>query len=340
LIDAMSLAGLTITAGYGRPRALARHHARPLRRRRRRRLAERDHRAKLARLTLDGGHAIAFGLAAAAASAGRVEGSKVTYPDVWPGVDVRLEVLGAGVEETLVLRSPAPASFVFPLRLTGPRGRMAGGRVGLADAGGTTRAVLPAGTMADAGRSQAGPAGVVYSLERSAAGTALRMALDPGWLTDPARQYPVLVDPSVASGSADSSLVVHGSSSGSGSSELLAGQVDGSPACRSGPRPATRWPGSGKSSLAKWSAAVKRVGSCGEADGGVLQLDSPDAAGEVPAQGRPSRLGSSQAMLITSAHTRSGNWGGRPGRAALPWSLLFAQIWPVSHTLWPAKPAR
>ncbi len=36
-------------------------------------------------------------------------------------------------------------------------------------------------------------------------------------------------------------------------------------------------------------------------------------------RGRPSRLGSSQAMAITSAHTRSGNWGGRPGRAA-SWS--------------------
>ncbi|HXM58988.1 MAG TPA: LamG-like jellyroll fold domain-containing protein, partial [Candidatus Dormibacteraeota bacterium] len=186
---------------------------------------------ELARLALDSRHAIAFGLAGAAPSAGRVEGSTVTYPDAWPGVDVRLEVVGAGVKETLVLRSPAaPASFVFPLGLTGLHARMAGGEVELADAAGTTRAVLPAGSMEDAGGARAGSTGVAYRLEGSAAGPALRMTLDPGWLTDPARRYPVLVDPSVASGTADASLVAHGSSSSSGSSELLVGQVDGSPA--------------------------------------------------------------------------------------------------------------
>jgi RHS repeat-associated protein len=186
---------------------------------------------ELARLALDGGHAIAFGLAGAAASAGLVEGSTITYPDAWPGVDVRLEVVGAGVKETLVLRSAAvPTSFQFPLRLTGLRARMAGGQVELVDAGGNTRAVLPAGSMADAAGGQAGPGGIAYSLERSASGPALGMTLNPDWLADPARQYPVLVDPSVASAAADSALVVHGSSSGSGSSELLVGQVGGSPA--------------------------------------------------------------------------------------------------------------
>ncbi|HEY4025221.1 MAG TPA: polymorphic toxin-type HINT domain-containing protein [Candidatus Dormibacteraeota bacterium] len=186
---------------------------------------------ELARLALDKGHAIAFGLAGAAAATGQVEGSTITYPDVWPGVDVRLEVVGAGVKETLVLRSPAAAtSFVFPLRLTGLRARVAGGQVDLVDAGGRTRAVVPAGSMADATGAQAGSGAVSYSLARSDAGPALRMSLDPGWLTDPARQYPVLIDPTVLSGSADSSLVAHGSASASGSSELLVGQVDGSPA--------------------------------------------------------------------------------------------------------------
>ncbi|WP_229402675.1 polymorphic toxin-type HINT domain-containing protein, partial [Micromonospora okii] len=59
----------------------------------------------------------------------------------------------------------------------------------------------------------------------------LRLSVDDGWLRDPARVYPVRVDPTielpVAEGAADSAMYVHGSRSASGSSELRVGTVDG-----------------------------------------------------------------------------------------------------------------
>jgi RHS repeat-associated protein len=177
---------------------------------------------------LDGGHAVAFGLAGAAGVAGRARGGTVTYRGVQRDVDLRLEAVGGGVKETLVLRSPAaPVSFLFPLRLSGLSAAVVDGQVVLTDSSGHRR------SMTDSGDGAAGPAisgEVAYSLVGSGDRPMLQVTLDRAWLRDPARRYPVLVDPSVASRAADSGLVVHGGSSGSGSSELLVGHVEGSSA--------------------------------------------------------------------------------------------------------------
>ncbi|HEY9473742.1 MAG TPA: DNRLRE domain-containing protein, partial [Mycobacteriales bacterium] len=136
--------------------------------------------------------------------------------------------------ETLVLRSPqAPRSFMFPLSLTGLSASVVDGQVVLNDSDGHRRAVFPAGFMTDSATGDAGHAtssGVTYSLVTQNGRPALRVSLDGTWLSDPARVFPVLVDPSVKSDAPSSSMVVHGSSSSSGSSELLVGLKDGSPA--------------------------------------------------------------------------------------------------------------
>jgi hypothetical protein len=123
------------------------------------RLARRANAPELAGLAIDGGHAVGFGLADAAAVPGRVRGGTVTYRDALPHVDVRLEPVGGGLKETLVLRSPkAPRSFVFPLRLTGLSAAVVDGQVVLTDAAGRRRATIPAGFMTDSSPSAAGPA--------------------------------------------------------------------------------------------------------------------------------------------------------------------------------------
>jgi RHS repeat-associated protein len=195
------------------------------------RVAPRADAPQLARVSLDAGHAVGFGLAGAKPVRGRVDGGSVTYPSVVPGVDARLDVQGGGVKETLVLASPdAPRSFTFPLSLTGLNAQVTGGQVVLSDAAGQRRATIPAGFMTDSSEDGTTSAGVTYSLVNEDSGPALRVDLDEKWLTDPARKYPVRVDPSVASDGADSSLVVHGSDSHSGSSELLVGRKDGAAA--------------------------------------------------------------------------------------------------------------
>jgi RHS repeat-associated protein len=192
------------------------------------RLAPRADAAELARVSLDVGHAVGFGLVGAKGARGRVQGSTVTYPDALPSVDVRLGIQGGGVKETLVLASPdAPHTFTFPLSLTGLNAQVVDGQVVLSDGAGRRRATIPSGFMTDSAEGAVTSAGVTYRLVTANGRPALQVSLDEGWLTDPARKFPVMVDPSVSSDGADSSLVVHGGSSRSGSSELLVGRKDG-----------------------------------------------------------------------------------------------------------------
>ncbi|HEX5497306.1 MAG TPA: hypothetical protein VFX70_22310, partial [Mycobacteriales bacterium] len=194
-------------------------------------LADRASAPTLARLDLGGGRTVGFSLSGAAGVAGRASGGTVTYPGILPGVDLRLASRAGGVKETLVLRSPAaPHSFLFPLRLTGLSARVAHGRVLLVDSSGVTRATFPAGFMTDSNATPATSTGVHYRLVRLDRGQALQVSVDPAWLADPARVFPVLVDPSVSSDGPDASLVVQGSTSRAGGSELLVGREGGSPA--------------------------------------------------------------------------------------------------------------
>ncbi|MEV4754381.1 polymorphic toxin-type HINT domain-containing protein [Micromonospora sp. NPDC049559] len=198
-------------------------------------LAPRADAAELVRVAVDEGHGVGFGLAGAVGVGGAVEGSAVTYAGVRPGVDLRLESRPTGVKETLVLASPdTETSYVFPLRLAGLSAKLVGGQVLLTDAAGVARAVIPPGDMVDSRTGAAGPArstGVSYQLVEAGGGPALRVTLDTAWLRDPARVFPVLVDPTVQlpvyGAAADSAMYVQGGGSASGGDHLYVGTVDG-----------------------------------------------------------------------------------------------------------------
>jgi YD repeat-containing protein len=159
----------------------------------------------LAAITLDAGHGVRFGLRGAERSPGVVTGSKVTYPAVLPATSLTLTVKGSGVKEELVLASPdAPRTFDFPIRATGltPAIDPATGDVVYRDESGAERLRTPHGWMRD---SAVGPnkrrgelgLGVTYALlADEQGGQVLRMTLDDQWLDDPARVWPVVVDPS------------------------------------------------------------------------------------------------------------------------------------------------
>ncbi|WP_370939367.1 LamG-like jellyroll fold domain-containing protein [Amycolatopsis sp. cg13] len=180
-------------------------------------------------LKLDEEHGFGFGVADAAGTAGQVSGSSVSYRGVRESADIRFDVVPGGLKETLVLDSPqAPTAWEFPLRLNGLRPSLVDGRVALLDTAGQERARIPAGFMTDAARDpETGEAalsrGVTYRLVERAGKTVLRVELDAAWLRDPARKYPVEVDPSVDTTASNGGTVFQNGSRLDGSTELKAG---------------------------------------------------------------------------------------------------------------------
>lgn len=180
---------------------------------------------ELAEVSFDEHHSVAYSMAGVTGGVAEAAGSAVTYRGVAPEVDLRLEARPGGLKETVVLASgKAPASFVFPLRLTGLTARLAGGQVELADETGAVRGVIPAGTSVDAAGK---PGEVGYELIQQGGAPALKVSVDEDWLRDPERAFPVEVDPTVqvpVDGAApDSSMYVSGGSSASGGTQLLVG---------------------------------------------------------------------------------------------------------------------
>src|SRR5262245_40212765 len=157
----------------------------------------------LVRIGLDSTHGLAYGLAGAAAVAPHVSGSTATYTGVLPATDLVLRPTAIGTKESLVLHSAnAPDSWTFPLAPTGLTPAVAkDGSIDLVNASGTTMAVIPPGYAHDSNVNPASgePAtthAVSYQLTTGPAGPALVVTLDPAWLHDPARVFPVTVDPS------------------------------------------------------------------------------------------------------------------------------------------------
>jgi RHS repeat-associated protein len=177
-----------------------------------------DGSSTLATVTLDADHSIGWGVSAARPVNAVVHGAEASYPGFAPAADLQVQVSAAAAKETIVLSSRQAASnYVFPLQLKGLHAQIAGGSVVLTDAAGSVRASIPAGSMSDA--AGAFSAGVRYQL----VGNELRVSLDRAWLDDPARTYPVRVDPTVNTTGAGSALTVRASGSSNGATTFDVG---------------------------------------------------------------------------------------------------------------------
>ncbi|MFC3898267.1 DNRLRE domain-containing protein [Lentzea rhizosphaerae] len=188
----------------------------------------------LVTVAFDGDHQLSYGLRDAADVRGDVQGSQITYRGVRPGTDVRLTAVSGGVKEDVVLASAsAPASHLFTLKLKRLQPRLgADGAVELVD-GGKVIASIPAGFMDDAAGTRS--TGVRYGLEKSGDDTwTLRVDLDEAWLRDPARVFPVVMDPTIGQFnlSADDTYVRSNGGDQSGAPELEVGYVEGNPLSR------------------------------------------------------------------------------------------------------------
>ncbi|HEY0718242.1 MAG TPA: LamG-like jellyroll fold domain-containing protein, partial [Streptosporangiaceae bacterium] len=189
----------------------------------------------LSSLSLGTGLSVSYGLAGAAAVTGTASGSAVTYPSVLPGTDLVERGLASGVSESLVLHSAqAATTWTFPLHLTGLTAQLASdGSVQLVDSSGQVQGVIPAGMATDSHFDPgAGPDGaqtpVTYQLVSYNGGTALQASIDPAWLADPARVFPVTVDPSVNAPTSSSTYVQYpDTSNNSGTAVRKVGTWDG-----------------------------------------------------------------------------------------------------------------
>ncbi|MFI6164720.1 LamG-like jellyroll fold domain-containing protein [Micromonospora haikouensis] len=155
----------------------------------------------LVRMGLPGGQSLGYDLAGAAPSTASVERGLATYPGVFPNVDLTLRVSGNAVKESLVFHSADVATeYLYPLRLTGLTARVDdNGEVRFLDGDGKAVAVMPVGWMQDSAVDRTGAKAtshdIRYAIVEHGDGQALKVSIDGAWLRDPARKFPVELDP-------------------------------------------------------------------------------------------------------------------------------------------------
>ena len=143
-----------------------------------------------------GGVQFGMSLVGAASSAAVRSGSSVTYPAVFPGVDLRFDVTAGSVQDNLVLASPAAASVgSWSWRLTGsgfsvvPEEHGSGFQV--LDASGVVQVVIPPAVMSDSsgveGVRESALTNAAMTVSQDASGWVLTVTPDQAWLNDPAR---------------------------------------------------------------------------------------------------------------------------------------------------------
>lgn len=138
-----------------------------------------------------------------------VDGTKATYAEVQPGVDLVLDAQRNGFENDFVVKQrPAVAPvWRIPLRTKGLTAKQqADGSIEFVDAKDVVRSRIPVGFMWDAAvdPSTGDPTQkmvVKVTVEQVSAGKAtLVIAPDAAWFMDPARVFPVTVDPTYVTG--------------------------------------------------------------------------------------------------------------------------------------------
>ncbi len=147
-----------------------------------------------------------FTLEGSAASVRTVSGSQATYAGVLSGVDAVYAVIPEGLKESLVIKStPAVApSFTFDLNTAAlSLQQVAGGAIRAVDATGAVQFTISAPWMHDAltPQSELGTISTKVAVTLTGGSGLYRLTYTPdaAWLSDPARHYPVTLDPSLTS---------------------------------------------------------------------------------------------------------------------------------------------
>lgn len=163
----------------------------------------------------DGNYEVGFTLEGAEASAAtkiylprQPSSDELIYRDVFDGVDLTYEVQDGGVKEALLLDSaPTPGQASWRWRVSAPLLEMVveeSGLVNFVDQYGQVQFHIPVPVMWDSsGREdEREPAltNLQTEVSRDGADWILQLSADEDWLNDPARVYPVTVDPTLNAG--------------------------------------------------------------------------------------------------------------------------------------------
>lgn len=180
----------------------------------------------------------------ASGGAPEVSGRSAVYGEALPGVDVAYRALADRVEEELVLAdSSADSEFVFEVEVSeglaaeeNPRGG-----IDFVDAAGSVAFAFAAPFMFDSAQSDDGlgarSEAVRLEIAEDSPGLVVRLAADREWLEDPARVFPVVIDPTVRFDQADQdTFIAEGQFADynyGADDELLVGVAGGGEAVRS-----------------------------------------------------------------------------------------------------------
>jgi hypothetical protein len=196
-----------------------------------------------ASVSLPGGGGFTLGLPGATPAPRTNEGSNgLVYRGIAPGTDLHYVVGNTGVKEALVLSNAiAPASYSF--RLTPSPGtslsaaRRADGSWAFSTSGSALPLFVlerpsvidnaqPTTSLSTAGGTS-GPANLTV-LPQADGSFQLQLGVDPGWLADPARIFPVLLDPSVTiqPNSNDANFTLPNGAATSGTQLLTGGNTE------------------------------------------------------------------------------------------------------------------
>lgn len=144
-----------------------------------------------------------------AAGNGSVSGDTVTYRSALPAVDLAYSALNEGVKENLTLANLAsPHVFTFALQTSADLVGRASPNNGIdfVDTGGTVQFSFAPPFMYERQAADRATGSVSMSLGGAAGNQTVTLALDEAWLANPARQWPVVVDPTITYGTIGSAI--------------------------------------------------------------------------------------------------------------------------------------
>ena len=154
----------------------------------------------------ESGQRISVALEGAKRVARQTKDSKASYVDVLPDTDLEYEVEPGAVKESIVVKKPtSTSSWVFRMDTGSLIPSLKDDGVLIKDAKGKIVASLPPIVTWDSSGSakdNKAPAqtGGTYGLKQDGKSWLLTVSVDPKWLGDKARVYPVIVDPTYTYG--------------------------------------------------------------------------------------------------------------------------------------------
>jgi hypothetical protein len=161
-----------------------------------------------------------------------VSGTQAVYTNALPGVDLVYDATREGVKESVILHSAtAGTALSFSTTVSSSITASANpvGGINLKDPSGKVLASLDAPYMFDAANNELISRAVGLSWTKTAGSITVTVTPDPKWLSDPARVFPVTIDPTVTLKPAAADCWIadgpdqNGTACGSGSDHLRVG---------------------------------------------------------------------------------------------------------------------